>query len=80
LSAAGHVHVNTAEGYFSLFKRGLVGIYQHISVAHLPRYLAEFDQGWGRQEAALPTGRLTKDTAFLEGRAKLRLILELLGY
>ena len=40
---AGRVHTNTAEGYFSLFKRGLVGTYQHISPAHLPRYLAEFD-------------------------------------
>lgn len=39
----GRVHTNTAEGYFSLFKRGLVGTYQHISPAHLPRYLAEFD-------------------------------------
>lgn len=37
------VHTNTAEGYFSLFKRGLVGTYQHISPAHLPRYLNEFD-------------------------------------
>lgn len=40
---SGRVHSNTAEGYFSLFKRGLVGTYQHISPAHLPRYLAEFD-------------------------------------
>jgi len=39
----GTVHCNTAEGYFSLFKRGLVGTYQHISPAHLPRYLNEFD-------------------------------------
>jgi transposase-like protein len=37
------VHTNTAEGYFSLFKRGLVGTYQHISPAHLQRYLNEFD-------------------------------------
>jgi hypothetical protein len=35
-------------------------------------------QGCGRQAANLPTGRLTKDTAFMEGRAKLRLIVELL--
>lgn len=42
-SNAGRVHCNTAEGYFSLFKRGLVGTYQHISPAHLPRYLNEFD-------------------------------------
>ena len=41
--ATGRVHCNTAEGYFSLFKRGLVGTYQHISPAHLPRYLNEFD-------------------------------------
>lgn len=39
----GPVHTNSAEGYFSLFKRGLVGTYQHISERHLPRYLAEFD-------------------------------------
>ncbi len=37
------VHVNTAEGYFSIFKRGLVGVYQHMSEQHLHRYLAEFD-------------------------------------
>ena len=42
-SNAGRVHTNTAEGYFSIFKRGLVGTYQHVSPAHLPRYLAEFD-------------------------------------
>jgi transposase-like protein len=37
------VHVNTAEGYFSIFKRGLVGTYQIMSEQHLHRYLAEFD-------------------------------------
>lgn len=37
------VHVNSAEGYFSIFKRGLVGTYQHMSEQHLSRYLAEFD-------------------------------------
>jgi len=37
------VHTNSAEGYFSLVKRGLVGTYHHVSEAHLPRYLAEFD-------------------------------------
>lgn len=36
-------HINTAEGYFSIFKRGLVGTYQHMSEQHLHRYLAEFD-------------------------------------
>jgi hypothetical protein len=37
------VYANLAEGYFSIFKRGLVGTYQHMSAQHLPRYLAEFD-------------------------------------
>jgi hypothetical protein len=41
--ARGDVHVNTLEGFFSIFKRGLIGIYQHVDSKHLDRYLAEFD-------------------------------------
>ena len=37
------VHTNTLEGFFSVFKRGMVGIYQHCGEQHLDRYLAEFD-------------------------------------
>ena len=37
------VHSNTAEGFFSIFKRGMIGIYQHCGEKHLHRYLAEFD-------------------------------------
>jgi transposase-like protein len=37
------VHTNTLEGFFSVFKRGLVGTYQHMDSKHLGRYLAEFD-------------------------------------
>lgn len=39
----GKVHTNSAEGYFSIFKRGLVGTYQIMSEQHLQRYLNEFD-------------------------------------
>ena len=39
----GDVHVNSAEGYFSIFKRGMVGVYQHCGEQHLHRYLNEFD-------------------------------------
>jgi hypothetical protein len=39
----GDVHTNTLESFFSLFKRGLVGTYQHMDKKHLHRYLAEFD-------------------------------------
>ena len=37
------VHTNTVEGYFSVFKRGMRGTYQHCAEKHLHRYLAEFD-------------------------------------
>ena len=37
------VHVNCAEGFFSIFKRGMKGVYQHCKKQHLHRYLAEFD-------------------------------------
>jgi transposase-like protein len=39
----GIAHTNTLEGFFSVLKRGLVGVYQHVDVKHLDRYLAEFD-------------------------------------
>jgi transposase-like protein len=39
----GDVHTNSAEGYFSIFKRGMRGIYQHCKEKHLHRYLAEYD-------------------------------------
>jgi len=41
--ARGNAHVNNAEGYFSLLKRGIVGVYHHISRQHLDRYLDEFN-------------------------------------
>jgi transposase-like protein len=37
------VHTNTLEGFFSIFKRGMIGIYQHVETKHFARYLAEFD-------------------------------------
>jgi transposase-like protein len=37
------VHTNTLEGFFSVFKRGMVGTYQHCGEQHLQRYLVEFD-------------------------------------
>jgi transposase-like protein len=39
----GEVHTNTVEGYYSIFKRGMKGVYQHCSEKHLHRYLSEFD-------------------------------------
>ncbi len=39
----GDVHTNTVENYFSIFKRGMKGVYQHCGEQHLHRYLAEYD-------------------------------------
>ena len=39
----GDAHTNTVEGFYSIFKRGMKGVYQHCSEKHLHRYLAEFD-------------------------------------
>jgi transposase-like protein len=49
--ARGDVHTNSAEGYFSIFKRGMRGVYQHCSEKHLHRYLAEFDFRYNHREA-----------------------------
>ena len=39
----GDAYTNTVEGFFSVFKRGMIGTYQHCSGDHLHRYLSEFD-------------------------------------
>ncbi len=46
----GDVHTNTVEGFFSILKRGVYGVYQHVSEAHLKRYLAEFDFRYTHRE------------------------------
>ena len=49
--ARGDVTTNTVEGYFSMFKRGMRGIYQHCGEKHLHRYLAEFDFRYNNRAA-----------------------------
>ena len=44
------IHTNTVEGYFSIFKRGMKGVYQHCDQKHLHRYLAEFDFRYNNRE------------------------------
>lgn len=39
----GRIHTNTVENYFSILKRGLTGVYQHVGENHLRRYIGEFD-------------------------------------
>jgi transposase-like protein len=47
----GGAHTNTIEGYFSILKRGIHGVYHHVSQQHLKRYLAEFDFRYNRRSA-----------------------------
>jgi transposase-like protein len=47
----GDIHTNTVEGYFSIFKRGIFGVYHHVSQQHLKRYLAEFDFRYNERQA-----------------------------
>jgi len=46
----GDAYSNTVENFFSIFKRGIVGVYHHVSEAHLHRYLAEFDFRYSNRE------------------------------
>ena len=45
-----NVHTNTLEGFFSLFKRGIIGIYHFVSPKHLDRYLDEFTFRYNTRE------------------------------
>lgn len=45
------VHTNTIEGFFSVFKRGMKGVYQHCGHNHLHRYLAEYDHRYNHRKA-----------------------------
>lgn len=47
----GEAHTNTVEGVFSIFKRGMIGTYQHCGSQHLHRYLAEFDFRYNHRAA-----------------------------
>ena len=44
------IHSNTVEGYFSILKRGVYGVFHHVSEAHLHRYLSEFDFRYTHRE------------------------------
>lgn len=60
------IHTNTVEGYFSIFKRGMKGVYQHCSEKHLHRYLAEFDFRYNNR-SALGVEDVERATKAIEG-------------
>jgi transposase-like protein len=62
----GDVTTNTVEGYFSIFKRGMKGVYQHCDEKHLHRYLAEFDFRYNTR-TALGFNDIMRAEALAEG-------------
>lgn len=62
----GEAYTNTIEGFFSVFKRGMTGIYQHCSSEHLHRYLSEFDFRYNNR-AALDVNDKQRADKLLEG-------------
>jgi hypothetical protein len=70
------IHTNTIEGYFSIFKRGMKGIYQHCKEKHLHRYLAEFDFRYNNR-VAFGIGDQERTVRALEGARGKRLMYKL---
>ncbi len=61
----GDIYTNTVEGFFSVFKRGMKGTYQHCAKKHLHRYLAEFDFRYNHRVAHGVSDTERKDRALV---------------
>jgi len=75
--ARGNVHVNTAESFFALLKRGLVGTFHAVSKRHLHRYVNEFAFRWnhrrvedGERTVAAIRGAVGKRLTYKQPRGK----------
>ncbi len=66
----GMAHTNTIEGFFSIFKRGMKGVYQHCGEQHLQRYLAEFDFRYNNRVALGVDDDLRADVALKGAEGK----------
>lgn len=66
----GDVHTNTIEGFFSIFKRGMKGVYQHCGKKHLHRYMAEFDFRYSNRAALEISDVIRADKALLGAKGK----------
>src|SRR5260370_41506890 len=66
------VNTNTVEGYYSIFKRGMMGVYQHCQEKHLHRYLAEFDFRYSNR-VRLGSGDIARTDKALRGVVGTRL-------
>lgn len=84
----GNAHTNTVEGYFAIFKRGIVGTFHHVSPQHLQRYATEFDFRYNHRETRVKVdGRWAKagfsdaerTTELLKGISNKRLTYRRIG-
>ena len=71
--ARGETTTNTVEGYFSIFKRGMIGTYQHCGEHHLQRYLHEFDFRYSNR-AAIGVDDADRTTLLAKGAEGKRLM------
>lgn len=71
----GDAHTNTVEGFFSILRRGLYGTYQHVSEAHLQRYLTEFDFRYSNRQS-LGVDDATRSALTVRGAKGKRLTYE----
>ncbi len=69
------ITTNTIEGFFSILKRGIYGVYQHVSEAHLHRYLTEFDFRYSNREK-LGVNDVARASLALQGAKGRRLTYE----
>lgn len=76
--ARGHVTTNTIEGYFSIFKRGLVGTFHHVGEQHLQRYCNEFDFRYNTR-TALGFNDAQRTNLVLKGISGKRLTYQRIG-
>ena len=75
----GRVHTNTVEGSFSIFKRGMKGVYQHCAEKHLHRYVAEFEFRYNNR-SALGVEDSERSTTALKGVVGKRLTYKWPGH
>jgi transposase-like protein len=75
----GEVTTNTVEGYYSIFKRGMKGVYQHCAEKHLHRYLAEFDFRYSNR-VALGVDDVARADRALKGIVGKRLTYQQTGH
>jgi hypothetical protein len=73
------ITTNTIEGFFSILRRGVYGVYQHVSEAHLHRYLVEFDFRYSNR-AKLGVNDTARALRALKGAKGRRLTYETTGW